>query len=72
MMIGAHAEVALKKRLLQALEDQTQQLYRRPYLRRGTAERTLILLNALFEAKPSAHRALLWLSPGRRITCYCV
>ncbi|BDA44330.1 Uncharacterized tRNA/rRNA methyltransferase YfiF at C-terminar half [Coccomyxa sp. Obi] len=67
MMIGAHAEGALKERLLQALEDQTQQLYRRPYLRRGTAERTLILLNALFEAKPSAHCALFKSLAGRRV-----
>ncbi len=52
MMIGAHAEGALKERLLQALEDQTQELYRRPYMRRGTADRTLILLNALFEVCP--------------------
>ena len=52
MMIGADAEGALKEQLLEALEDQTQQLYRRPYLRIGTAERTLILLNALFEVSP--------------------
>lgn len=68
MMIGAHAEGALKERLLQALEEQTQQLYRRPYLRRGIAERTLIILNALFEAKPSPRHVPFEMLAGRHIT----
>lgn len=65
MMIGAHAEGELKERLLQALEEQTQQLYRRPYLKRGTAERTLVLLYALFDVGISLHS----FSPLRGMTC---
>ena len=61
MLVGGHAEGPAKEWLLAALEQQAQQLYRRPYLSRGTPERTLILLSALFQVrlrKPTVQQAL--------------
>jgi hypothetical protein len=49
MLVGGHADGAPKEQLLAELEAQAQQLYRRPYLARGTAERTLLLLTSLFQ-----------------------
>ena len=49
MLVGGHADGLLKEQLLAELEVHAQQLYRRPYLARGTAERTLLLLTALFQ-----------------------
>ena len=50
MAVGGHADGPPKEALMAALEQRAQQLYRRPYLPRGAAERTLILLSALFQA----------------------
>ena len=60
MLVGAHAEGPLRERLLAALEQHAQQLYRRPYLSRGTPERTLILLSALFEVGLLAAPSCSW------------
>ena len=50
MTVGGHADGPSKEATMAALEQRMQQLYRRPYLPRGLAERTLILLIALYQA----------------------
>ena len=55
MLIVAEEHLPASSGLIDTLEEQAFQLYRRPYLPRGTAERTLILLNCLLQ----------FTSPGR-------
>jgi hypothetical protein len=51
MLVGGNADGGLKEKLLRYLEEQAQRLYTRPYLPRGCAERTLLLLLALYQVK---------------------
>ncbi|KAK9803310.1 hypothetical protein WJX72_011367 [[Myrmecia] bisecta] len=63
MLVGEDAAGPDKEALMRCLGEAAQQLYQRPYLPQGTAERTLLLLHALFQV--SAQPARLSAAGGR-------
>jgi hypothetical protein len=56
LLLCAEEDNSHKEVLIQALEDLALQLYQRPYLPRGTAERVFLLLDSLLTVRDACRR----------------